>query len=61
MTERDLDVEFKENVPQERVQDNENWGEENLSADERRPEYWSDVTDENAEDGAGLPTGGGED
>ena len=51
-------VEYQENVAQESVVDNDKWGEQNKSADEQRPEFWSNATDENAEEDAGAATGG---
>ncbi|WP_027481313.1 hypothetical protein [Deinococcus pimensis] len=41
--------ESRDNVPQERVQDNENWGARNRLPEERGEDYWEDVTDQNRE------------
>ena len=54
------DVEYEKNVPQEQVQSNEKWdtGTEKDPPEADKQEYWEQVTDENAEDGAGMGTGG---
>lgn len=41
--------EYQQNVEQERVQDNPNWGADNQLPQEDKKEYWNDVTDENQE------------
>lgn len=55
-----VDVEYEKNVPQEQVQDNAKWdtGTEKDPPPEDKQEYWDQVTDENAEEGAGMGTGG---
>ncbi|GGQ98248.1 hypothetical protein [Deinococcus ruber] len=52
------EVQYRENVPQERVQDNENWdtGTPKQVDEEQKEEYWDDASDENAEDDAGTGT-----
>ncbi|WP_407570624.1 hypothetical protein [Deinococcus altitudinis] len=56
-----VNVEYEKNVPQEQVQSNEKWdtGTEKDPSEADKQEYWDQTTDENAEDGAGMATGGG--
>ncbi|MGY2893051.1 hypothetical protein [Deinococcus sp. UYEF24] len=55
-----VNVEYEKNVPQEQVQDNAKWdtGTEKDPPEADKQEYWDQVTDENAEDGAGTAVGG---
>ncbi|PYE55368.1 hypothetical protein [Deinococcus yavapaiensis] len=39
----------EDNVPQEQVQDNPNWGGDKKLPEQDGQEYWEDVTDENRE------------
>lgn len=53
-------VEYETNVPQEQVQENATWdtgSDKDLPSADKK-EYWQQVSDENAEDGAGMGTGG---
>lgn len=45
----DVIRESEDNVEQERVQDNPNWGAQNQLPEERGQDYWEDVTDQNRE------------
>ncbi|WP_424949311.1 hypothetical protein [Deinococcus sp.] len=60
MTDHTDGDQFQTNVPQERVQDNQNWdtGTPKDPGQGAREDYWEDVSDENAEDEAGAGTGG---
>ncbi len=53
-------AEYERNVPQEQVQNNDRWdtGTEKKLPTEDKSEYWEQVSDENAENGAGMGTGG---
>ncbi|ULH15672.1 hypothetical protein MF271_03255 [Deinococcus sp. KNUC1210] len=53
------EAQYSENVPQERVQDNENWetGTPKQVDEETKEDYWDGANDENAEDDAGTGTG----
>ena len=55
----DQDVQYRENVPQERVQDNENWdtGTPKDPGEGAKEEYWDETSDDNGEDDAGTGTG----
>lgn len=56
----EIGAEYEKNVPQEQVQDNDKWdtGTEKDLPTEDKKEYWDQVSDENAENGAGMGTGG---
>ena len=56
---QDADAQYRENVPQERVQDNENWdtGTPKNPGQGAKDEYWDGTSDENKEDDAGTGTG----
>ncbi|WP_425148091.1 hypothetical protein [Deinococcus sp.] len=55
----DGDVQYRQNVPQERVQDNENWdtGTPKNPGEAAKEEYWDDTSDANKEEDAGTGTG----
>lgn len=52
----EVGAEYETNVPQEQVQNNDRWdtGSGKELPTEDRKEYWGQVSDENAENGAGM-------